>query len=431
MKEPKRLLLASDSLRYFRLGLALVLLWDLIFRFLHWQEFFGPEGFLPMQYAETYFQSFWGPYSILESTLGVVGLLGLMIGLALLYLFQIYPRTLAVILYCLLTLINQRNPFILNGGDLLLRTLLLWSALLPSGNHESKWSDISGYCYALQLSSIYFLGNMLKLDNALWVKGEALFYILSNSMNSTLLGQLLTRLPALLKGASYAVLLLQGLGPLLFLFFIHDFKKREKIALIFIFFHVLTLNFMSLGLFPWISIIAWIPFLSQDFWKRFPKLPIKSQDNKYVLVRGILACLFIVLLFLTNFYRSSPFYKTLRSLGFSQRWEMFTEPKTHESWWIVSAVKNDNTVKDIFMGEREISYWPLNSIADRMGDDRHRKYFSYMEYAQGTKLPLLWARSLCLRNPAVTKLDIFLMRVDLTGEKDLEKKPFQSTICER
>jgi hypothetical protein len=148
--------------------------------------FLGPNGALP------YLPPAPGPGGWDHSIGSPVGALLLLAGVALLLTVGCFSRASAITVLVLLIAIQRRDPETLNSGDLLLRLLVFYVALMPSGE---CWSVDAWFArrrgrepqlrapwglrlLQVQVSLIYFFAVWDKLRGQSWANGTAVGIVL-------------------------------------------------------------------------------------------------------------------------------------------------------------------------------------------------------------------------------------------------------------
>src|SRR5262245_25258106 len=127
------------SLACFRIGLGLLLLWDLWGRAKTLREHYTGEGVFPRELAarmrpdSALFHAFlWSDRVDVQAAL-----FGLFAVVALLLLVGWHTRVASVIAFVLLASLIRRNPYVCHTGDVLLKALAFWAMFLPLGVHFS------------------------------------------------------------------------------------------------------------------------------------------------------------------------------------------------------------------------------------------------------------------------------------------------------
>lgn len=285
----RRLGVDRRALAAFRIGLGAVLLADLLLRARNLGVFYTDAGILPRSLLEAKRPviSQLSVHTLSGDVLLQAGLF-LVAGACALALLVGYRTRLAVLLsWLLLVSLHARNPLVLNGGDSLLRRLLFWGVFLPLG---SRWSldalagrsrqsyirarsrrlqeRVAGVAAAgllIQVVLVYATNAGFKLGSGRWLSGEALAYVLRLDEFTTPLGAALAGFPALLGALETAWLgLLVGSLALL----ATTGWRRTLLAGLFVGAHLGMAATMWLGVFPFVSVVALLPFLPPGVWDR-------------------------------------------------------------------------------------------------------------------------------------------------------------------
>lgn len=272
------------SLALFRMGLALIVLGDLIFvRFPDLRAFYTDEGVLPRtlllsQLARSRFSLF-----LLNGSVAFTLFLFFFIGLAGLCLLIGWRTRLSTFICWLLTVSLQvRNQIILSGGDEITRMLLFWSIFLPLGSLYSidqrlrpslrqlppHHFSIATIALLLQVFLVYEIGVVFKIMTREWMNGTATYYALSTGYGTTAFGNFLLRFPSFLRIVTHLVLGYELIAPLLLFVPIRTGSTR-----LFIIFSFLVLQFtfgssLILQVFPWVMCIAMFAFVPSQFWQK-------------------------------------------------------------------------------------------------------------------------------------------------------------------
>lgn len=279
------------SLALARVSLGLVLLLDLAVRAISLTDHYGDGGVLPSFAVPDFWKEDWwwslhlwegGPPYILIS-------LFVIHALAAIFLVIGYrTRIVTIISWFLIVSLHNANPFVLYGGDILLRVVLFVGIFLPWGatfsvdqvlRHQKPSSKrvLSGWAaaYLVQLGFLYFFAAEFKSGSE-WLRGEAIYYALSFDYYVTHFGKLLLGLPHLLTYLTYGVLALEYLA-IVFLFFpIFTIPLRLIALILLIVMHLGLALTLNIGLFSWIVIAALMAFIPSATWDALSRLLQKS-----------------------------------------------------------------------------------------------------------------------------------------------------------
>lgn len=271
-----RLGVDARSLAAFRVGVASVVLLDLLLRSRSLTAFYTDAGVLPRSvlFAQ---QPVFGPLSLhaLSGAAWFQGLLFALTAMAAVALLVGYRSTLATLVTGLLVVsLHVRNPLVLNGGDLVLQMLFLWGLFLPLGE---RWSvdalradsprdrvvSVATAGVLCQVVVIYTTNAALKLRGDAWLSGDAIRSVFSLEMFVVGLGHVLTDFPALLVAFDRVWLaMLAGSAVLI----VATGWLRALLAAAFASMHVGMAATMQLGVFPLVAVVALLPFLPGDVW---------------------------------------------------------------------------------------------------------------------------------------------------------------------
>ena len=174
--------------------------------------------------------------------------------------------------------IHNRNPMILSAGDTLLRLLLFWAMFLPLGARYSvdaaldknpsvprSLCNLACAAILLQMTFMYFFSFILK-DGSTWNDGTALYYALSVDQLTRPLGTWMCQFTEFTILATRSTLLLESVGSLLPFIPISNDRFRMVAIAMFCSLHIGIAMTMDLGLFSYVAIVGWIPFLPSSFW---------------------------------------------------------------------------------------------------------------------------------------------------------------------
>ncbi len=286
------------SLALFRICLGLILLCDLFVRAGDLGAFYTDAGVLPRASLTGEFQRSDWLYSFHLMSGGAFFqvLLFLVAAVAVGCMTVGYrTKTAAIVSFVLLCSLQNRNPFILQGGDALLRVMHFWALFLPLGR---RWAldlrreglpvgvcpsspnlvvSVASAAILFQVAFMYWFTAGLKSDPIWWRDGLGVYYALNVDQFTTPLGTWMLRHEWLHRLLSYATWWLEALGPLLAFVPWRTAWFRMATIAAFIFFHLFGINLtMELGLFQWTSSAIWLLFLPGLFWDRLAPAGIRK-----------------------------------------------------------------------------------------------------------------------------------------------------------
>jgi hypothetical protein len=476
------------SLALLRIGLALLLIADLINRATHLSAHYTDSGVLPRVALIEEFSNaskfsihfFAGKYGFQVLLFIIAGFfaLGLLVGYR--------TRLMTVVSWFFLVSLHTRNPLVLQGGDILFRMLLFWAMFLPLGACYSADSALNtnpqpkparvlsagSFALLLQIAFVYWFTVALKTGKTWWEEGTAVYYALSIDQLTSRFGHFLLGFPKLLKSLTYSTLLLEALGPALAFCPIFTGPIRTAVVFLFIFLHLGFGLSMELGLFSYISMVGWLPFLPTWFWEAvfrrlrtperlgWPLVPFfrlqpvyrigericwwvarhrqRSAQLERVLRFGpisyrshwvveSIAAIFLVYVFLWNLRTVYPTVvesflpQNMNWIGqmlrLDQKWDMFAaNPDRNDGWYVIPGkLKNGHEV-DLFKSSTQVDWSKPADVAHTYPNQRWRKYMMNLRKKDSRKHRQSFARWLCrewnnrhLGNEKLESLEIYFV----------------------
>jgi hypothetical protein len=267
------------SLALFRIGVALVLLVDLLSRVRDLDAHYGAHGVLPPQLARMLWDErvVVSPFTWVSEWPSLLWVGAALLALAALCLMMgVFPRFAAATAWVLLAALQDRNPALYMAGDRYLLLLLMWCILLPTGARLSlrpaplsatRIRSWAGAGLLLQVMLVYVIAG-LKKTGPEWSDGTALWYALSDWGYVTAAGQWLRGQPALIGPLSFAVKWVETLGPLLVLSPWCNAAARVVAVGLFWTMHLGLQIFQAIGVFQLVGLAAWLAFLPSTLWDR-------------------------------------------------------------------------------------------------------------------------------------------------------------------
>jgi uncharacterized membrane protein YphA (DoxX/SURF4 family) len=423
------------SLAMMRMGVALVIIIDLVVRATSLEAHYSNTGVLPL---EALFRYAWNPnYVSLYTMAGswqLQAIVFLANGVCALCLMAGYrTRLFTFICWVFILSLHNRNPLIQQGGDDLLRLLLFWGLFLPWGYYYSvdaekfskkglpsnRYVSLAGFAYVCQIFYVYFFSALLK-SSAEWNQDyTALYYALSLDQLVTPFGKLLLGLGDGLKVMTFFAYYTELILPFLLLVPFFTAYFRLAFVIIICLFHIGISMTLYVGLFPLINIVsvaALIPTLVQNrlhsrhehLYESF-KIYIRQQKSRFIdwkqlhtysLLSGeetsslrnyvpkerVLTSLIITFFIgytllwnLGNLRLPVPLLGKARWVGHlfrvDQYWGMFAPAVFKDDGWFVMLGNTVNGQEvDIKNPGKPVSFDKPAVVADFFQDDRWRKY---------------------------------------------------------
>ncbi len=282
MNELKRICkLDLRSIALMRIGVATVLIWDLIDRLLQFQFFYAIDGVIPFSSSEEYYAGMatWSFHLLIESDIYQYCLFGLHLLLAVALLFGFHAQKAAIGCWLLFASMIARAPVLLTGGDMLMSSMLFWLMWIPSGHFFSLKKRgppvqviITGFATAgilLQFVVMYTLTGVYKW-NPEWHDGTALFVIMDDQALTKPLGIWLTQFPGFLKLLTWGTLALELAAPVLLLSPVATDRFRGVAVIAFVGLHAGIFFTMEVLGFSPISIAGLLAFIPATAWNLRP-----------------------------------------------------------------------------------------------------------------------------------------------------------------
>lgn len=427
------------SLAALRIGLALVVMLNMLNRAPWLAEHYSDRGVLPrsavLKTTET---------SLLPSVLMLDGgpllawcVLAATIIAALCLLIGLRSRWSAIACWLLLVSFNLRNLMVCNAGDQLLTCLLFWSMFLPlgatwsvdrllargSGPIPRRVSSLAATGLIVQLIAIYFFSGLHKLGPEWFARGNSLYYALHSDQLATSLGVWARSWPpVLLRLLTYGTLAME-LFAWAFLFLPRwNHGWRILVVLTFSTFHLSIALLMSVGEFPYVAVAGWLAVLPSQFWNRLQKINLFRQrriiaipgspSRRFALAgvpffhlraeENLLVAAALVAVLAANISalvpeNLAPSYVqgALSAVGLSQKWDMFATPVHTPGWLSSEAEVADGTSRNILRIRDSAVAAPGDPDVPAYASWRWRKYAGLLlrtERSQHLSLFADWLR---------------------------------------
>ena len=387
--KPSVFALDLRSLALFRVAIGLLLLADLVFRWPTMIEMCTDEGMVTRKLSFEYYQAtlgqfwnyvIWSFYWISGSSVFAKLLFVISGVFAFMLLIGKWTRVATIGCWAMWISLHVRNPFVITSGDFLLKMTLFWSIFLPlgatwsmdslkragqnlpSGYPGMSFASLATVGYILQLMISYLFPGIEKL-NDVWFRGEAMAYVLRLDIYITEFGRSLLEYGGLLTFTSWATLFAEVVLIWTLLFKWQNSLFRWINIVVFWSFHIGIGLSMSIGLFPFICSIAWLPLIPGKFWRgaesKSYDSPLQFSGRKFYFkfsqfVCGIF-CFVMVGWNISNIESLGliPMRNTLLAplaypVHVDQHFQMFGKPPVQNPWFVYEAKLADGSEIDIF-----------------------------------------------------------------------------------
>ncbi len=410
------------SLAVFRIGMALVLLGDLLIRATDLKAFYTDNGVLPRAallaknpYPWTLSLHLWNGTPLFQALLFLLTAccaLGLLVGYR--------TQWMTCLCWFLTASLHARNFLICQGGDDYLKMSLFWSMFLPLGARFSIDSALTfsrekvptrllscaSFALVAQTIILYISTATFKSRGGDWWEGTALYYVLNLDCFARGTAFLLLLFPGLLRYMTYAVLAYEFLGPFLLISPIWNGPLRTFGVFGFLLLHLGIMSSMAIGPFQWVSMAAITAFLPSWFWERvvvwkppIPKsvqkilydlrfrLPIRPLKiyparSSWLFVLFFLVCVIwwdLSVLFPERCRLPATVEAVCHMTNITQSWAMFSPDITKTSGWFVIPGKLKNgSVVDLYHDGGPVRWAPPPLISSYFKNERWRKYLMNM-----------------------------------------------------
>lgn len=429
------------SLAIFRIGIASILILDLINRARNLDAHYTDQGILPRTAVQGIYSHYMSIH-MLSGDKAFEAFLFILAGIfALALLVGFYTKTVTFISWFFLVSLQARNTQILHGGDLLLRILLFWSLFLPLGARYSidsllnkskkklhirilSWGTFGIY---MQIVFLYLFSVWFKISGKEWLSGTAVYYTLSIDHFATNFGKFLLYHPILLKYLTYSVLTFEFIGTILLFTPIMLGPIRTLIIILFILMQIGFGISIRLGFFPVTASVAMLCLIPTWFWDKFficiEKTGIKKYFNKYCykkkilqkaaniipqqninfkssLIASCLVAFFLVYIFFSNMQSIGAYGmpSNVKSIGYAlsinQKWNMFAPtPRKNDGWFVVVGRLQDGKYMDV-MRNKPVSWEKPKLVSSDYEDQNWNKYMFKLGDEEG-EIPRYYGRYLC------------------------------------
>lgn len=441
------------SLALFRVALASVLLFDLGMRARDIGAFYTDAGILPRGAQVEIYSNLPALLSLhlwngTPAAQWVLFAIALVAALSLLVGYR--TKTATLVSWILLVSLHNRNPMVLQGGDVVLRMMLFWSLFLPLNARASldcwlapaneslpnrPYVSTGTLAAILQICFIYWFTAAFKTDASWRSEGTAVGYALSIDQLARPLGHALLAYPELIKFLTFFTITLEAFGP--FLALLPFWRVRLLMVLVFSGFHFALGLCMTLGIFTWIAPTAWLLFLPSGAWDwlgarlsrspRFAHFRAKVDETRAQLLRFLqrlgvqfqapkprsmaawrrtatqsVGAFFLVYVFAWN-VRALNFATYSRafpsqwnwigeSMRLDQVWDMFSPfPFKEDGWFLAPARLADGTQVNLMRPGVPLSFTKPANLSATFPDPMWQKY-----------LLNLWSNSNAVHRPYYT-----------------------------
>jgi hypothetical protein len=447
------------SLAALRIALGALLLVDLSVRASDFSAMYVDQGIAPVRFVRQHMAAGEWSLHVLNGAPAFQAALFAAAAILAVALTIGYRTRLATILsWVLLASLHVRLPIVLNAGDTLLRLLLFWGMFLPLG---AAWSvdarrrgsqairaispvaSAATFALIVQLSLVYWFAGLAKWNES-WLEGDALGQIFSFTLYSQPAGHWLNQFPELTSWLSRAVVALELFGPCLLYLPWQTPRWRMIAAFVFASLHLGIAATITVGIFPWVGLAAWLALIPGQFWDRIgivnkrnrpstsPVPPLSPPFKGGGLITAcVFASLALVLYcnFINHLHRipAPRLHALLRPVAnatmLRQAWPLFGEPMQYDAWFVYLGRLNDGRRIDLRTGEPVVDEDQPADAWQRFPNHRWRKLHMRLPWPRYAAYRQPLAGYVCRRwnenhgpHEQAVRLDLYCLRLPVTPD---------------
>ncbi len=416
----------ARALGLMRIGTALVVLCDLLIRGSDLTAHYTNQGIWPTQLLTNFGwkTGFWSLHSLYGSYGWALFLFCCHGFFALCLLLGYYTRFATLMVWLFAISLHNRNLFILQSGDDLLRLLLLWGLFLPwhrryaldtwSNRGSATLNTTANIGYLFLIASVYFFTVSLKRSAEWHGEGSAIYYALSLEQLRLPGGDWLYQYPQLMRALTWFVFYAELLIPVLIL--LPQKKGVFRLAgfLLLLLIHAGIGLTLYVGLFFIINIISGLALLPGFVFDRAERLfhlnikesPVTQTPNPFRFLKTGACIILIILCLIVNLGSVNWFPYQLRTelqygvnaLRLNQYWGMFSPSvlKT-DGWFVYHGADALGRQWDLRLNQDYVDYKKPDHIVSMYKSDRWRKLAENMQNNHCTFLRPLYCKYLLHR----------------------------------
>ena len=325
------------ALALMRISLGSVLLLDLFERGSWISAHYSDVGVLPRDFMHrilwepSYFcMHAWSGSPVWQYVLFVVSAI-----IAFLLLIGVRTQLMTVLSWLLLVSLHNRNQYLLNGGDQLLRLVLFWSMFLPLGSRYSwdarknntktdhDFASIASLALVIQLVCMYVGAGLAKAGN-----GDYSFEHVAHMTD--LAGPYFNAFVRLSPSLAIGVIIGQLTLPFLLLIPFKNRLFRFSFIGLFACFHIANLLFFRLGVFSWVGLLALLGIWPASAATK-PVMSEPSRYRKVALLMLLFYMLFLNIISLQLLHGPRFIMLPAYALRLDQRWNMFSSESMRQA----------------------------------------------------------------------------------------------------
>jgi hypothetical protein len=399
------------ALSLMRIAVALVLLADLLIRFSDLGAHYSDQGIWPTKLVPTlgWKGGYWSMHNWTGALIWQKILFGIQIAAALGLMLGFRTTLCCFVSWYLLVSLHNRNVYVLQSGDDLLRLVLFFGLFLPWHRHYSLDRNRRGFfppviffyvSYLLLIASVYLFSVLLKSSPEWRGEGTAVYYALSlEQLRLPYSGDLIFLSPALMKLLTWLVMALEALIPLLILVPSRRPVTRNLAFIFILLLHTGIATTLYVGIFPFIGVASGLGLMRFSTKDKAVANPFAESIFKWWLsgfaVLISTTCLLINLGNLPSFpYQMHPTAAIpANMLRLDQYWGMFSPSVLKkDGWFVYQGIDKDGKEWDLRLNREEVDFQKPVRILSLYKNDRWRKLAENMQNDNFTFLRPQYAR---------------------------------------
>jgi hypothetical protein len=398
------------ALALMRISLALVIIVDLFIRTGDLEAHYCNTGIWPTELIHNFgWQTgFWSVHALSGNYAWVFFLMAAHLVFAVFLLFGYKTKWATALVWLLYISLHNRNVFILQAGDDLLRLVLFWGLFLPwhsrysidarRNNLALKQSTLANLGYLLLIASVYFFSVSLKTSHEWHANGTAVYYALSlDQLRLPFLGDYVYQFPTFMKLLTWFVFYVELLIPVLILYPAKKGYLRSIAFALIVLLHIGIGLTVYVGLFYLISIVSAIGLLPSSFMNRvestFRLKKIErngriKKNSDLLFIKTTVCIIVIILCLIINLSSVSWFSYQLRkavltpinTLRLNQYWGMFSPSVIKkDGWFVYYGIDSLGRQWDLRLNQDYVDFKKPKHVVGIYKSDRWRKLAENMQ----------------------------------------------------
>jgi hypothetical protein len=449
------------ALAVMRIGVAALVIIDLCIRCCDLEAHYTNAGVLPIDVVKQFGWKpyFWSWHCFNGSFSWALGMFSMHFLLALALLLGFHTRWVTPLVWLLEISLHNRNTFILQSGDDLLRLVLFWGMFLPWGNCyaikgqisscQKRHVSVAGIGYMLLIASVYFFTVNLKTSPEWRSDGTAIYYALSLDQIRLPIGDVLYQFPGVMKILTHFVYYLELFIPFLILFPTPKQWPRIVAFLMLVVLHIGIGLTLYIGLFYIINIITAIGFLPASVFDKlrlpYRFLPLKRSviNNWRKQVVFYLSSTVVILSLIVNlgycgwfsFELKKELWYPIHAFRLDQYWGMFSPNVLKEDgWFVYKGTDASGKEYNLYTQQQGVNFdRKPDRVVSMYSSDRWRKFAENYQGAGRTYLhPYYcnWYLTTWNRNhPEHIMKQLEIYYVEEFSLPDYQTKPLTHRLC--